>query len=157
MERLGREVERTLSRSGSAPAVELSRIAAAWPRAVGEAVARNAWPLRLGRDGTLHVATSSATWAFELDRLAPELQSRLAATLGERAVRPLRFRVGPVPEPAGSTATPSEQRAIVSAAAASEAAEADSAAAEIEDPELRELVRRAARASLARTRSGRAF
>ena len=37
------------------------------------------------------------------------------------------------------------------------AAEADSAAAEIEDPELRELVRRAARASLARAQSGRGF
>jgi hypothetical protein len=38
-----------------------------------------------------------------------------------------------------------------------EAAEADSAAAEIEDPELRELVRRAARASLAKARSDRGF
>jgi hypothetical protein len=157
MERIDREVERTLSRSGSAPALELGRIAAAWPQIVGETVARNAWPLRIGRDGTLHVATSSATWAFELDRLSPELESRLAATLGDSAPRSLRFRVGPIPEPGRPPATPGDSRPSVPTEAPEHAAEAASAAAEIEDPELRELVRRAALASLARGSSGRAF
>ena len=158
MERIGRSIESSLARTGAAPAVELQRITAAWAAAVGDAVARNAWPLRIGRDGALHVATSSATWAFELDRLSPELLRRLGETLGDRSTpTALRFRVGPIPEPGGAAEEP---RAGVQASvgASPEAfAEADSAAAEIEDPELRELVRRAARASLARARSGRAF
>jgi predicted nucleic acid-binding Zn ribbon protein len=157
MERIDREIERTLARSGSGQAVELSRVTAAWPEAVGEAVARNAWPLRIGRDGTLHVATSSATWAFELDRLSPELGGRLKAVLGDAAPQILRFRVGPVPE-SGASSQASGQSVTTGPEPPLEAVrEADSAAAEIEDPELRELVRRAARASLARARSDRAF
>jgi len=157
MERLGKGVERELSRSGSRDAVPLAAITIAWPAAVGEAVARQAWPLRLGRDGTLHVATVSATWAFELDRLAPEIRERLSSLLGSDAPPKLRFAVGPVPEPgAPPEAAPSDAaEAFVSTPEV--AAEADSAAAAIDDPELRELVIRAARASLARARSGRHF
>jgi len=149
MERIGRGVERELSRTGSGEALALSHVTAAWPRVVGDAVARQAWPLRVGRDGTLHVATTSATWAFELDRLAPEIHSRLATALGDETPSALRFRVGPVPEPAApEPAAP----VLEPAAEASEEAsvEADSAAAAIDDPDLRELVSRAARASLSR-------
>ena len=157
MERIGREIERELSRSGGGVGLELAEITTAWPKAVGEAVARQAWPLRLGRDGTLHVATASATWAFELDRLSPEIAERLSALLGHAAPAKLRFRVGPVPEP-GADAEPvqaaSKERPSVTAEADAEAARLASA---IEDPELRELVARAARASLSRARSGRGF
>jgi hypothetical protein len=120
-------------------------------------IARQAWPLRLGRDGTLHVATSSATWAFELDRLSPEIGERLVGLLGDSAPPKLRFRVGPIPEP-GISAERSAPRATKPPEATSEtAAAAASAAAAIDDPELRELAARAARASLERARSGRAF
>jgi len=149
MERIGRGVERELSRTGSGEALALSHVTAAWPRVVGDAVARQAWPLRLGRDGTLHVATTSATWAFELDRLAPEIHSRLATALGDETPSALRFRVGPVPEPpAPEPAAPALEPAAEAAEEAS--VEADSAAAAIDDPDLRELVSRAARASLSR-------
>ena len=149
MERLGRGVERELSRTGSGEALALSHVTAAWPRVVGDTVARQAWPLRLGRDGTLHVATTSATWAFELDRLAPEIHARLAAALGDETPSALRFRVGPVPEPAALEPAAS---ALEPTPEASEeaSAEADSAASAIDDPDLRELVSRAARASLSR-------
>ena len=149
MERIGKDIERELSRSGSGQVLALSHVTSAWPRAVGDVVARQAWPLRLGRDGTLHVATSSATWAFELDRLAPEIHGRLAALLGDEAPAALRFRVGPVPEPATL-----EAPAIVPApspeAWGKDPAEVETAASAIDDPELRELVSRAARASLGR-------
>ena len=157
MERIGREVKRTLSRSGGGEALALAEITAAWPKAVGDAVARQAWPLRVGRDGTLHVATSSATWAFELDRLSPEIAERLAAVLGSPAPAKLRFAVGPVPEPAtlaeddpamsSTTPTPTPEDVVA----------ADTAAAVIDDPDMRELVARAARASLAKARSDRNF
>jgi hypothetical protein len=146
MERIGREVERRLAQSGSGQGLALAEITAAWPTAVGEAIARNAWPLRIGRDGTLHVAASSATWAFELDRMSAEIVERLASHLGDTTPAKLRFRPGPVPEPPAEAAppTPSEPPETSPETAAAAA----SAAAAIEDPELRELVARAARASL---------
>lgn len=156
MERIGREVERELSRSGGGRALAVAEITSVWTQAVGETVARQAWPLRLGRDGTLHVATTSATWAFELDRLSPEIGERLAAVAGDAAPRKLRFRVGPVPEPGppAQLADPPEQGFSPTPEAIAEAASMTSA---MEDPELRELVARAARASLSRARSGRHF
>ncbi len=56
------------------PGSGLGDIVAAWPEAVGAAIAANAWPARLARDGTLHVATSSSAWAFELTQLAASIR-----------------------------------------------------------------------------------
>ena len=98
MERLGGSVERELSRSGSRDAIPLAALTAAWPSIVGDAIARNAWPLRIGRDGTLHVATASATWAQELALLSEELLDRLRTRLGADAPARLRCAVGPIPE-----------------------------------------------------------
>ena len=155
MERVGDDVERELRRVGGKDTEAISRIASAWPEAVGEAVARNAWPLRVGRDGTLHVATTSSTWAYELNRLAPEIAERLAEALGSAAPTGLRFRPGPVPEPGReapkSPVDASREAPPIPAEIAEKAA---SAASVIDDPELRELVQRAARSSLARARSG---
>ena len=56
------------------------------------------WPQRVARDGTLHVATTSSTWAFELGRLAPDDRSSACATrLGDDAPPALRFAPGRVP------------------------------------------------------------
>ena len=157
MEKIGKSVEHVLSRSGGGTALALAEITAAWPEAVGKAVSREAWPLRVARDGTLHVATSSSTWAFELDRLSPEIQERLRALVGPAAPPKLRFRVGPVPEHGGPSALESAgtgEALVVTSQVDSEASEL---ASEIEDTVLRELVARAARASLARARSGRHF
>ena len=156
IERIGREVERELARGGSRDAIPLAALTAEWPAVVGDAIARHAWPLRIARDGTLHVATSSATWANELGFLTEEIVRRLALRLGEDAPTRLKCAVGPVPE----SAAPSEQQETVGAALEVPAAiseEADSAAAAIGDPDLRELVARAARASLLKARSDRQF
>ena len=155
MERIGREVERELARGGSRDAIPLAALTAAWPDVVGDAIARQAWPLRIARDGTLHVATSSATWANELGFLADEIVGRLRARLGPDAPSRLRCAVGPVPESAADEPEPTVDRPPEGPAEIGE--EADSAAAAIDDPELRELVARAARASLLKARSGRDF
>ena len=146
MERIGDEASRALARASGGQGERLAAITSAWPDAVGEAIARNAWPLRIGRDGTLHVATSSSTWAFELDRMSPELAERLAAALGEQSPPAIRFRPGPVPEPPAE-GSPEEvsEHADVAPETATAAAEL---AAGIGNSELRELVARAARASL---------
>jgi hypothetical protein len=155
MERIGDSVGRELARSGGDAGAALAEITAVWPQAVGEAVSRQAWPLRVARDGTLHVATASSTWAFELDRLAPEIHARLTALAGDSAPAKLRFRVGPIPEPAAlpqPSEAPPRDPFEASPETVSEAAELT---AGIEDPELRQIVARAARASLSRARSGR--
>jgi hypothetical protein len=156
MERIGDEVSRALGRAGGGETT-LPRVLEVWAEAVGETVSRNAWPLREGRDGTLHVATSSATWAFELDRLAPEIAARLGSLLGAEAPSRFRFRPGPVPEPnrapERAETAPKDHAHVPPEVAAA----ASSAASEIEDPELRELVARAARASLSGGGSGRSF
>ena len=156
MERLGDQVRNELRRSGSRDAIPLAELTAAWPAVVGDAVARNAWPLRLARDGTLHVAAASATWAHELDLLRETILDGLSARLGDTAPTRLRFAAGPIPEPP----TPREPPAapgMPTEVPPEIASEAAAAAAEIDDEELRELVARAARASLLRARSGRSF
>jgi hypothetical protein len=155
VERLGKSVEHELSRSGGGTGLALADIVAVWPQAVGEAVSRQAWPLRISRDGTLHVATTSATWAFELDRLSPEIEPRLSALVGPSAPKKLRFRVGPVPEPgAAAETTEATPREPIPTTPETDA-EAASVASAIDDPELRQIVAKTARASLARARSGR--
>ena len=140
-------MKRELGRFG--PAAGMAEIVAAWPGAVGEQIALNAWPARISRDGTLHVATSSSAWAFELTQLELEIRSRLGDAVGEVAPERLRFAVGHIPETGPETA-PKEERAVPKVSAAL-SAEGERIAASIEDPALREVVARAAAASLATT------
>ena len=114
-----------------------------WPAAVGAAIARNAWPARIARDGTLHVATADSVWAFELGHRAAEIAERLG-------VAKLRFAPGPLPS--------SEAAATVDAAPSpgpegwGQAAEI---AAAVADENLRQSVQKAVSLSLARQRPGR--
>ena len=153
MERLGHSARRLLAASGVPDPGPLSAVADLWTATVGDAIARVAWPKRFARDGTLHVSTVSATWAFELSRLAPEIQERLHTALGEAAPTALKFAAGPVPEP---TAEPLDPNLPTGPAISDADRElATRLAAGIADPELRELVARAASASLATTRATR--
>lgn len=157
MERIGDGVERELKRSGGADVVPLTRLTAVWPSAVGPAIARQAWPLRVGRDGTLHVATASATWANELTLLAGDILDRLREQLGPEAPAALRCAVGPIPEAAAPESDDAESSEPVFEVPPDVASTASSVASAIADPELRELVARAARASLVRRASDRHF
>jgi hypothetical protein len=113
-------------------------IAERWPEAVGEAIARNAWPSRIGRDGTLHVNTADSVWAFELGHRAGEIAGRLG-------VEAVKFAPGPLasadPEPvpaAGPVPSSDDLRA------------AAEIAAPIADENLRKSVEKAVSLSLAR-------
>lgn len=151
MERIGDEVRRELGRFGSAG--QMADLVAAWPGAVGETVAANAWPARLSRDGTLHVAAASSTWAFELQQLEREIAERLRATLDAGAPARLRFTPGPLPElppaPQPSSPSPPPEPSL------EQAREAHEWAATIASEELRKSVEKAARMSLARASDGR--
>jgi hypothetical protein len=119
----------------------MAEIVERWPAAVGEAIARNAWPARIARDGTVHVNTADSVWAFELGQRAREI--------AERADVPrLRFAPGPLPEAAEETVPPpldvrpeDEERARAITAG-------------IRDENLRETVQKAVTFSLARARDG---
>lgn len=151
MERIGGDVTRQLRRLG--PAGETTEIVRLWPTLVGEAIARNAWPARVSRDGTLHVAASSSAWAFELGQLAPEIHRRLKEALGEAAPKSLRFALGTVPEP--PLETPPAGGVTAAGPGPAELALAAELAAPIEDEELRAAVARAAAASLYRGTANR--
>ena len=147
-ERIGDEVRSELARFG--PAEGMTEIVRAWRDAIGDQIARNAWPARLARDGTLHVATASSTWAFELAQLEPKLLERLREALGEAAPASLRFAPGKLPEPSMEdlrvTRTPppeptGEERELAAAMVSG-----------IEDETLRKIVAKAALASLAKAR-----
>ena len=144
-ERIGDEVRRELKRFG--PTGAMAEIVRAWPDAVGDSIARNAWPARVARDGTLHVATSSATWAYELGLLAADIQGRLAAALDVDAPTALRFAPGKLPEPPAPA--PEEAPVEPLRPSAREWREAGRLAASIEDENLRKIVAKAAAASLA--------
>ena len=147
MERVGDEVARELGRfgpvSGMAPLVE------AWPRAVGVEIARNAWPARIARDGTLHVHARDSVWAFELTSRAEEVRARL----GELAPPRLAFAPGPLPE---HSPDPSLDRPPNSPKpSAKHVAEADSLSRVIRDEDLRKVVAKTIATSLARADNDR--
>ena len=145
-DRIGDDVQRELARFG--PAEGMSEIVRAWPAAVGEQIARNAWPARLARDRTLHVATSSSAWAFELAQLEPKLLERLEEELAESAPAALRFAPGKLPERSSEETESRSRRGREPTTEERELAAA--LAAGIEDESLRKVVAKAALASLAR-------
>ena len=123
---------------------DLGDICARWPGAVGDGIARNAWPARIGRDGTLHVNTSDSVWAFELAQRAPDIAARLE-------VSAVRFAPGPLAEvvqeeeaesPARARPVPSQEELRAAAEIASS----------IGDEKLRESIEKAVSLSLARGR-----
>ena len=147
MDPLGDEVNRELRRLG--PQAEIGAALEAWPGAVGPEIARNAWPARVLRDGTLVVHTRDAVWAFELTQRADEIAARLPKS------PQLKFVTGPLPEATPPAAEP--PRAQAPEVTLEQAREAARWASAIEDDRLRELVARAARASLARAAADRSF
>jgi hypothetical protein len=114
----------------------------AWEAAVGSEIARNAWPARFQRDGTLIVHTRDAVWGFELGHRAEEISGRLP---NKPAVK---FVPGPLPEPGSDPARATPQGSPPITLEQQQLAAAWTAG--IEDEELRELVARAAALSLAR-------
>jgi hypothetical protein len=144
MERLGDQIRAELQRvgadSGSGDAAD------AWSGAVGEEIARHAWPARTQPDGTLVVHVRDSIWGFELTQRASEISGRLPG-------RPkLRFVPGPRPDaaPEPSPAPPGE-------ATPEQVREAASLASTIKDPNLRESVAKVIKAALVRASNDRSF
>lgn len=153
MERLDREIRDELSRFG--PQGGMPELLAAWPDVVGPMVTANAWPARIARDGTLHVSTSSSTWAFELGQLAPAILEKLRAALGEGAPKALKFVPGHLPEPSAEEVA--EARTEVPEPSEEALQTAAELAAAIDDETLRKSVQRAVALGLSRGPSDHRF
>jgi hypothetical protein len=135
---LADEIRAELARFG--PQAGMAELVDAWPDAVGAAIARNAWPARIAKDGTVHVNTADSVWAFELGQRSAEIAAAVNAPK-------VRFAPGPLPEA-------SEERPPPALEVTAEDAEvARAIASRIEDENLRESVQKAVRFSLARGRA----
>jgi len=155
MERLEGSLRGALRGVGVPDAGALAEVTRAWPAAAGDAIARAAWPRRISSDGTLLVATTSATWAFELGLLAEEILGKLAAVVGEGAPTAIRFSPGEVPSPAARP-SPEAPPAMPEIDAATRLL-ADELTAAMTDEGLRTTIARAAAASLAKGAADRRF
>jgi hypothetical protein len=139
MDPLGPDIRSELARYG--PQAGMAELVERWPEAVGAAIARNAWPARIARDGTVHINTADSVWAFELGQKAAEIAGKLG-------VEKLRFAAGPLPE--------ADEEAAISAPVETTPEDEERAraiASSISDENLRESVQKAVSLSLARGRS----
>jgi hypothetical protein len=143
VERLSDSVRSELGRFG--PNADLTGIADRWTEAVGDAISRNAWPSRIGRDGTLHVNTADSVWSFELAHRAAEIAARLGVSAIRFAPGPLAGSSVSEPLPAPVEPTPDDLQQAAGIASA------------IEDENLRKTVEKVVALSLATGRSGRAL
>jgi hypothetical protein len=142
MDPLGKEIRAALGRFG--PQAGMAELVERWPEAVGAAIARNAWPARISRDGTVQVSTADSVWAFELGQRATEM----AELLG---VPKLRFAPGPLPEaPLEPVEHPVDVRP-------EDEERAHAIASAIGDESLRKRVQKAVSLGLARGRDNRSI
>jgi hypothetical protein len=145
MDPLGSEIRAELRRFG--PQAGMAELVERWPAVVGPAIARNAWPARISRDGTVQVHTADSVWAFELGQRAAEMAERLRAAGCD--VPRLRFAPGPLP-----TAEEEPPPAPIEASAQDEE-RARALASMISDEKLRESVQKAVSLGLAKGRDTR--
>ncbi len=140
MDPLGHNIKAELSRFG--PQAGMAELVERWPGVVGESIARNAWPARISKDGTVQVNTADSVWAFELGHRAQEIAERLG-------VPRVRFAPGPLAEPD----PPPVETAVTASPEDEERARA--IASSIVDETLRERVQKAVSLGLARGRDTR--
>ncbi|MDD9878636.1 MAG: DUF721 domain-containing protein [Magnetovibrio sp.] len=120
-------------------------IAQEWPSIVGELIAKHSQPDRITYpsrreriDGLLHLRVDHSAMATELQHLEPQLLERINGYFGYKAVGRLKFIHGPIADRAQAPVEPP-------ARPPSEPAEdprVDERVAEIEDPELRDALKR---------------
>ena len=85
----GTAMARVLRHAGLAQLMAQVQVFAAWPGAVGEAVARHTWPEGLNQ-GVLTVATDHPAWRQELHFRQAQVLEALAKKLGAGVVKSLQ-------------------------------------------------------------------
>ncbi|MDO8605518.1 MAG: DUF721 domain-containing protein [Phaeospirillum sp.] len=114
-----------------------------WPAIVGSAIASHAMPIRIRfppkerSEGTLVVKVDSGAFALEVQHLEPLILERINGYFGWKAVARLKLMQGPLPE-APHKAKPPPPKAELDAGTLARLAE-------VEDPDLREVLTRLGR------------
>lgn len=139
-------------RAGSGtPTGELVAVQAAWSEIVGPEVAAKSTVTRRSRAGVVTVACADAMWTQDLHSRADVLAEQLAHALPDAGITGVRFVTAdhaiPATEPGPRAPTVRPTDAELAAAAA--------AVGDVSDPELRDLLTRAAagQMAVARTRT----
>ena len=156
MERLEASVRGALRGAGVPDAGALADVVRVWPEAVGDAIARAAWPKRIARDGHPARRRDLRDVGLRAGLLADEILAKLAAAVGEGAPSAIRFSPGPVPAPPAPLAGP-ERAGDRPRSTPRRRLLADELTAAMTDEELRATIARAAAASLARAAADRRF
>lgn len=94
--RTGELLPGVLAGLGLEDSLRAARVLEAWPRAVGERIARFVRVASL-RDGVLHLEADSSVWLQEIQLQSRRVRERLAEECGEDWVRDLKlvFRHAP--------------------------------------------------------------
>ncbi|MEW6056537.1 MAG: DUF721 domain-containing protein [Bdellovibrionota bacterium] len=70
----------------------------AWPRIVGDRVAKHCWPAKMLDNGVLLVASQSSAWLQSLRYLEQEIIAKYEREFKEKRVKALRYKMAS-PEP----------------------------------------------------------
>ena len=114
-----------------------------WPAIVGSAVASHTMPIRIRfppkerAEGTLIIKVDSGAFALEVQHLEPLILERINGYFGWKAVARLKLMQGPLPE--------APRKPQPAAVAAELDSRMEARLAEVEDPELREVLTRLGR------------
>lgn len=119
-----------------------------WSEAVGEQIARNAYPAAF-RGGTLFVNVASSPWMQELSFLKGKILEKLNSRLGNARLKDIRFKIGPLPQD-----TSAASREPLPSLSAEELKNIREETAPIADPELRETFQRVIAAHLQNRKKG---
>jgi predicted nucleic acid-binding Zn ribbon protein len=113
----------------------------AWNRAVGFQIGSKAQPDRL-RDDVLYVRVATSVWMHELQFMKQDIIAKLNGILKGSPITQIRFFIGEVEAPTAKREQP-VPLADVGDLKPGEAKFIDDAVADVADPELRDVVKRA--------------
>lgn len=65
----------------------------AWPKIVGDRVAKHCWPIKLFDDGLLLIAAESSVWLQSLRYLEAQIVEKYEKELKSKKIKGLRFKL----------------------------------------------------------------
>ncbi|MEE9613909.1 MAG: DUF721 domain-containing protein [Thermodesulfobacteriota bacterium] len=139
---IGSVLDRTFRHLGLNAKLREYRVKLAWPEAVGRTVSGKTAPIRL-MGKVLHVAVASSPWMTELGYHKKDILSKLNRIVGEAAVTEIVFKPGTV-KPLREKTSPQRRPPLRPRHEITEKERSfiDRTAEAIEDPALKELIKR---------------
>lgn len=109
-----------------------------WDQAVGETVAQQAQPAFV-RGGILFVKCSSSAWMQQLQFMKVTIRDELNRLLGREVIKDIRFQIGIISRSTHGESSVKDQAVVLDDA---EQERIDEALRPLQDPEVKEIVRR---------------